>query len=167
MRRLLLAAGAAAALLFAAACGDDAATDDEVASAGGTAEPSEEAEEVTREEAMQNFVDCMRENGVEDMPDPGSNGGFELREEITEDPDFEAAQEACQDELPVQSMDDLDEETQEMILEFVDCMRDNGVEDMPDPQSGGGIMMDQTVADDPEFEAAMEACQDLLEDLRG
>lgn len=94
MRRLLFAAGAAAALMFAAACGDDAGDDGEVASAGGEAEESESAEEVDQEEALLEFSACMRENGVEEFPDP-TDDGMAIDRDMLDDPDFEAASEAC------------------------------------------------------------------------
>jgi hypothetical protein len=52
-------------------------------------------------EQFQAFQDCLREQGVE-LPDPGQGqpggpgaGGFD-----PSDPDFRAAMEACQDDLP-------------------------------------------------------------------
>ncbi|WP_155830184.1 hypothetical protein [Glycomyces tenuis] len=169
MRRLLLVAGAVSALMPAAACGEDAAEDDSVASVDGGATQSEtaEEEEVSREEALQNYVECMRDNGVEAMPDPSPNGGMQLTPEVGEDPEFEAAQEACQEELPDGGPGGGGGPDPELVLEFVECMRDNGVEDMPDPQSGGGIMMGPETAEDPDFEAAMAACEDVLQELRG
>lgn len=59
---------------------------------------SPEAKE--RVEQMRKFAVCMRENGVEKYPDPDPNQpGVQLNKEMTEDPDFESAQEACRDLL--------------------------------------------------------------------
>lgn len=169
MRRLLFAAGAAAALMFAAACGDDAGDDGEVASAGGEAEESESAEEVDQEEALLEFSACMRENGVEEFPDlDGGGGGIMIGgdDDVTADPDFEPAMEACQDLLEDirggstgADGPGIDEET---AREFADCMRENGVEEFPDP-TDDGMAIDRDMLDDPDFEAASEACSEIHE----
>lgn len=64
--------------------------------------PEEESEMRDR---MLAFAECMRENGV-DMPDPdfSDSGGGAFRQRIgsaidPDDPDFEAAQEKCSDEV--------------------------------------------------------------------
>jgi hypothetical protein len=61
---------------------------------------------------------------------------------------------------------------QDVMLEFAQCMRDNGV-DVPDPtfdengrpefDAGGG---GQANPDDPEFQAAMEECQSILQSVQ-
>jgi hypothetical protein len=57
-------------------------------------------------------------------------------------------------------------ELEDAFLEYAQCMRDHGI-DFPDPEFNG----DGAVAirgggdpDDPEFQAAEEACRTLLED---
>ena len=61
---------------------------------------------------------------------------------------------------------------QEAVLEFARCMREHGV-DMPDPQfdGGGGVMIQAGGAGDaidPEqLEAANEACEPIMEKVRG
>lgn len=53
-------------------------------------------------EAMSDFAECMRENGVEAFPDPDPEnpGRMMITPEIGEDPDFAGAEEACADVLP-------------------------------------------------------------------
>jgi hypothetical protein len=41
-------------------------------------------------------------------------------------------------------------------------MRDNGVENFPDPSDQGGMIVDGSVAQDPDFTAAQQKCQGLL-----
>ncbi len=41
-------------------------------------------------------------------------------------------------------------------------MRDNGVSDFPDPVGGGGFTIGGDVQNNPNFQSALEACQDLL-----
>jgi hypothetical protein len=66
------------------------------------------------------------------------------------------------------------EERQEAMLAFAQCMRDHGV-DMPDPEFddngrgvGGAIRVggDEGL-DEDDFEAAQQACEDLVEDVQG
>jgi hypothetical protein len=69
------------------------------------------------------------------------------------------------------SSDDDPSSQEDAALEFARCMRDNGIEDFPDPQvSGdGGISFGGSVADQldtEEFQAAKEACQHFLDDAK-
>ncbi|WP_158630488.1 hypothetical protein [Glycomyces terrestris] len=164
MRRVLLAAVALSALPLFAACGDEPA--DEVASAGGTAS-AEATGEAGQEEGLQAFAECMRDQGV-DFPDPDPDGGFagaeELRELLEDEPE---AVEACQEHLASGEHDVSDPEVQAALLEFAQCMRDNGVEDMPDPgEEGFGPTLLEEGQADPEWDAAIEACQEHLGQAR-
>ena len=164
MNRTLLALGAAT--LFALT-GCSASQGDGVASAGGTSTPA--AEQATDEDKAREFVDCMREHGIElPDPEPDGNGGFDFG--IAEsgvnidDPAFRAAIQACRDKLPGGGMANLDDpEVQAQLREFAQCMRDNGF-DFPDPDTDGGfadalLEIDRT---SPQFQKAMDACQDKL-----
>ncbi|QDY76225.1 hypothetical protein [Streptomyces qinzhouensis] len=51
-------------------------------------------------EAMRTFAECMRTNGVEKFPDPGSGGGIQIDGSIAGDPDFKAAEKKCQAGMP-------------------------------------------------------------------
>ena len=116
-------------------------------------------EDLTDEERLLRFADCMRENGV-DFPDPvveadgtvrfgfrPGTGGAGALQELGRDPDLPAAREACEDLLEGLSFGpgsgNFDTtELQDTLLEFARCMRDNGV-DMGDPDlsnfgRGGG-----------------------------
>jgi hypothetical protein len=53
------------------------------------------------------------------------------------------------------------EEREEAMLEFAQCMREHGI-DMPDPVNGR-IDLRTTPADEKKLEQAQEACQDILE----
>jgi predicted small secreted protein len=61
---------------------------------GGKGNPEQEA-------AFREYAQCMRDNGVEAFPDPDpSNPGMmKITPEIGEDPDFQTAQQACQEKL--------------------------------------------------------------------
>jgi len=167
MRRVWLAVAALSAFMMIAACSEE--PEDSVATTGGTAtEEQTEDEDVSQEEALQNFAECMREQGV-DFPDPDPDGGFEgaedLRDVMEEEPE---AVEACQEYLASGEMDTEDPEFQDALLEFAQCMRDNGVEDMPDPgEDGFGPTLFEENQGDPDWDAALEACQSILGEVRG
>jgi hypothetical protein len=176
--------------LLLGACATGAATDDGVASLAspdavtGAASPSPGASG-NPEDAMLDFAQCMRDNGV-DMPDPQTGGGG-VRIGIGEngiDPQsetFQAAQQACQHFLGDAGFGgprDLTQEQLDQMVAFAQCMRDNGV-DMPDPAADGSVnirirgQVGQGAAGpggfDPqseEFQAAMEACEDVRPDFR-
>jgi hypothetical protein len=129
------------------------------------------AASLSPEDAMLAYAKCMREHGV-DMPDPqpGGQGGvaFRLDSDGIDRETFEAAQEACGDLVqggfgPGRT---LSPEDQDALVEFAACMREHGI-DMPDPQTAGGggavrIGGDGLDPGSPEFQDAMEACQELM-----
>jgi hypothetical protein len=67
--------------------------------------PAGDRHDVVGPETIQNlvtFARCMRENGVPDFPDPGADGKFprSAEEGAHDDPQFQAASEKCQQDLP-------------------------------------------------------------------
>lgn len=207
------------ALLLAGGCsgGDDdsdgvASVADDDGEAASEGDAQEEAER-----ALFDWVDCMREEGV-DLPDPtrdedgnlvvsgngitiggGDEGGFSNDEQEAEDDQpedavdpqtMDAASEVCGNP-PAPPGEELSEEDlqaqQDAALEFADCMREQGIDDFPDPDfsdqgpggesqsagpgsegggGGGGPVIGgpfgQIDMGDPEMAAAFEACQDHL-----
>ena len=180
----------AVVMLVAAACGgsDEGA---DVASLSGDGTPLELAEaadeEVDLEAALLEFTACMRENGV-DLPDPevDSEGNVALgvrqaaqAADIPRD-DMQAAFAECGDLLDgvAQLFERADiTELEDQLLEFAQCMRDNGI-DMPDPDlsftpgdgdgpgEGGGPFGDVDF-EDPEFQAAFDLCGEPLPNFGG
>ena len=149
-------------------------------------EPSQA--DLTDEERLLRFADCMRENGV-DFPDPvveadgsvqfgfrpGAGGGGRLQE-LARDPDLPAAREACEGLLEGLSFGpgsgNFDTtELQDTLLEFARCMRAKGV-DMGDPDlsnfgpggdddgPGGGPFGGAIDFGDPDVAAALAVCQE-------
>jgi hypothetical protein len=168
------------------------------------------------EAELLDWVECMRDEGV-DIPDPtrdadgnlvidgpgfhlgggeadgstsSDNGDGEGDEPAVDPEEMDAAMEVCGDP-PALGPNDISEEDQQAIeedaLAFAECMRDEGIEDFPDPDfsdlgpggepqrrssedNGGGDDGPQVFLapfgeidmDDPEVAAAFEACQDLL-----
>jgi hypothetical protein len=159
--------------------GDDSggAADQEVASLG--TEPAvstgsavtESSTPLDPEEAQLAFAECMREHGI-DMPDPGAGGGIDIMVDAENQEEMEAAVEECQPLLEnargaIEMDPEQEAEMREEILEFTECMRDQGI-DMPDPvfSDDGGFTVQAEAGqpdggsprDDDDFQAAAEEC---------
>jgi hypothetical protein len=169
MRRHLFGAYAVVPLVLLMAVAACARSDggSKVASVSGTASPSASASDAAnlslRERALK-FAQCMRDHGVP-MEDPQFDGD-KVQVQIGEAgavPDkskVQAAQEACKQWAPVGGPGGarLDPQKLEELRNQAQCMRDNGVENFPDPSPEGGIAIDGSVAEDPDFDAAQEKC---------
>lgn len=176
--RALLAVLPVALALALTGCGSADDDDNGVASANDdsqnrdeTPDSGDETETPSQDDMdamMLEFAQCMRDNGVEAFPDHDEVGGM-LGEDVMSDPDFTTAEAACADLMP-EGQEPSAEDQQEMqdaMLAMAQCMRDNGVEDFPDPElggPGGGGMLDESIENDPDFTAADEACRDLMGD---
>lgn len=148
----------------ASAGGGDRITDDGDSGAGGGS--GKGPEEDTRLE----FAKCMRENGVEEYPDPDPNSRtFAIKppdEYGVDNETFEAAMDACKDlmpgggEPPELTADDI-----EKMRDFTQCMRDEGI-DMADPGPDGSLSVPEDMSpNDSEFQAAMKECRDIIAGL--
>ena len=101
-------------------------------------------DEVTFEEGVLNFAQCMREEGI-NFPDPtfdiDGNPQFD-NVDVENDEEFEEAFTNCEDilrnALPEQF--DLDPEVEAALVdasfEFSQCMREEGISNFPDPTPG-------------------------------
>jgi hypothetical protein len=179
-------AATCAALLVLAACGGGDDSDEAVPSVGGDGASGGEESALSEEEREQELLDwvaCMRDQGI-DLPDPEVDADGNMRMpgmQVTGDgsgPSIEEAQEAC-GEIPAPpggGGGQRDEsELEDAALAYAQCMRDAGF-DMPDPEvdggrvtfgggpggGGGGGGGGQNIQDDPAFQEAQEACQDVL-----
>lgn len=142
-----------------------------VASAGGpasaSAEPSARAS-LSPQEAALKFASCMRENGVP-MEDPEVDGEGHVNIKIggpgqeVDRAKMEAAQKTCEQYAPFGEGANgrPDPQMEENAREMAQCMRDNGVENFPDPD-GGRITIDGSIAGDPDFEKAQQTCSKLM-----
>ena len=158
------------------------------ASPDASAAPSES---VDPELAIADFEACMKEHGVDvqiaiagDGTPGGGPGSGEFRapanageaqpnggnpEGRPDEKALDEADQACRHLLPSGMLGDpnatMDPEMADKLLDFSKCMRDHGI-DFPDPQfQGGGVMMQMDENMDPsspEFQAAQEACGNLL-----
>lgn len=146
----------------AGADSSDVASVDDDSSPSSTTEP----DAGTTEGDGIKFAECMREHGI-DLPDPKDEGGGAVQFSLPRDTDDAAmgkAMDACRQFLPNGGEPmKLDSEQLEQAREFAECMRENGIEDFPDPSSDGGILIGgDTIEIDEEFEAAQEACSEFL-----
>ena len=174
-------------MVLAACGGDDDAPEETqvvqtVASLEET-EPSETPVASTRprfDEGLLLFTACLRDMGIEapDIPvDPDGRPilSSDLVEQIdTESPEFAVAFASCVPFLTAASPVDLgaDPELQAVIVDslrrFSSCMRQNGVEEFPDPAPGwDGNGSPFPVAEafdtsDPDVDAALEECSKLI-----
>jgi len=138
------------------------------------------------EAQMRAFAQCMRDHGIE-MKDPeivkDENGGTKTKVEIGPGPSgapkgsgggpapgdekFKKSEEECRHLMPQGG--DLGDgptpEDEENMRNFAKCMRENGVENFPDPQPGGGIAIGPENGinpDDPAFKEAEKKCEELM-----
>jgi hypothetical protein len=217
-------AALAAAGLLTAACGGDDGGGDGVASLdeGDSGGESAQGDEAAAEEELLDWVQCMRDEGVE-ISDPtrdedgnlvisgpgiqiGGGGNAALGEgppgrgdsgDGGDEPplnreEMDAAMEACGHPPPLGGgfSEEERQEMEESALAFAECMREEGIEDFPDPdfsdmgpggapgraesdshasddEGGDGERLvlgpfGEIDLDDPEIAAAFEQCQDLM-----
>lgn len=122
----MLVAGAVIVAVGVAACGSTGAPSGTVTNAGSPA-PSGPSPALR-------FARCMRANGVSSFPDPGSGSGPQTTPFDPQSPAFQAAQKACQKDLPndgpPRAMSEADRVA---AVAFATCMRTHGEPDFPDP----------------------------------
>lgn len=171
MRRLATLIAVLALALAACGGGDDAAG---VASLEDSSQAAvtDTTAALSDEEALIAFAACMRDQGM-DFPDPvvDENGyprfDFEDPASIDQDAMFEAG-EACRDLIEGVVLGLVDFESSEFddtFLEYATCMREQGVENVPDSIDIESIVRDGSLPfdpEDPKFIAADEKCRDIF-----
>jgi hypothetical protein len=185
---IIAACAVALLVLLLAACGGGG-SDDGVASASEESSGSDDTSgsddsgddssgdgsASDSEDELLDWVACMRDEGV-DVPDPqvdadgnltlgaglGGGGGGDVDPQALQDATEvcgEIPQSAFGGEQPDQT------EIEDTLLEFAQCMRENGY-DMPDPDFSGEGGLTSAFGDidtnDPAFHEAAEACEDIL-----
>ncbi|MET8828080.1 hypothetical protein ABZX40_21225 [Streptomyces sp. NPDC004610] len=170
--RAALAALPMAAVLVLAGCGGSDGAEDGVASANDSGSGSSSGSgsggsgggtDLGPDEMAQKFAECMRENGV-DMADPKPGEGLDLDLGAVDRATADKALKACRQYDPMENggTAEVSKETEEKLRAYSQCMRENGVDDFPDPVPGGGLEMDGSLQDDPDFQRADETCRGLL-----
>jgi hypothetical protein len=136
---------AALLLAFLAGCSGDTSA---AAGPSPTAMNHDEILAIGREAAQ-----CMREHGIPDFPDPIVDGqgrlalpndpqGDHVKQEMVANP---AAEQACQpilDRLPSLALGrtsdgPVSQEDMAKLVQFAQCVRQNGIPEWPDPRSDG------------------------------
>jgi hypothetical protein len=160
MRKLVALAMVA---LIGAGCSNEP---DENGSAGNT-------NATARDKAVK-FSECMRDNGVSEFPDPDASGELTIDGVVngssldTSSPAWKTAIGACKDLQPpgFTGDEEVTPSEQEARLEFAQCIRDNGVEDFPDPAKGEPLVDTNRIPSAAEpggmtiLNAAMKKCGD-------
>jgi hypothetical protein len=170
LRRLRPPAALAIVALIMAGCSNAPAEDENSATAAGTKNTTDRGKGAR-------FAECMRDNGVSEFPDPDASGELTIDGIVngssldTSAPAWKQAISACRDLQPAGFMGrKRSSGEQDNALRFAQCMRDNGIEDFPDP-SADGPLIDTTripsaagrgALSIPGFKAAQEKCGDVL-----
>jgi hypothetical protein len=129
------------------------------------------------EQAMLEFAQCMRANGIPSFPDPVARAdgsfGFERPQGVPLSA-IDAALESCQSELEAAGLrlpgsQTEDPEVEDAILDFSRCMRENGVPEFPDPKPGEGFhgLFDTIDPDSPRVQQAIQSCESILSRIFG
>jgi hypothetical protein len=150
--------------------------------AGCSNEPAEtgDAGDKTATKAMR-FAECMRDHGVSEFPDPDASGELTIDGVLNgssidpSSPAWKEAVAACKDLQPpgYTGDDEVTPEEQDARLEFAQCIRDNGVEDFPDPAEGEPLVNTNLIPSAAEpggmdvLNAAMQTCGDLAAEASG
>ena len=128
------------------------------------------------------FAQCMRENGVSEFPDPDASGNLTIDGVLNgssldpNSPTWKGAIAACEDLQPpgFTGGGERSADQQDAGLKFAQCIRENGVEDFPDPAAGqplvdtNRIPSANTAGGMSMLNAAMQKCGDVgAEAMRG
>jgi hypothetical protein len=120
------------------------------------------------------FAECMRHNGVKQFPDPDASGRLTVDAVVNGsslDPDgpaWKQAMGACRDLQPAGFTGTKPSAEQQTVrLKFAQCMRDNGIEDFPDPTRDGPLIDTSRMPGAPGahsipgFDAAVHECGEV------
>ena len=132
------------------------------------------------EQAMLDFAQCMRDNGIPGFPDPVANpdGSFGFaRPQGVPSSVLDDALASCQAEAQAIGLGvgsgAADPAVQDGLLEFSQCMRENGVPEFPDPRpnsdlpSGLHELFEGIDQQAPRVQRAIQSCNSILAQLFG
>jgi hypothetical protein len=136
-RRPLAALALIPMVALISGCGSSAPAETGTGSGGAGKNTSANAHKAVK------FAECMRSNGVSEFPDPGASGKFTIDGIANgssldlSTPAFKQAIGVCKHLEPAGFMGSK-RSPQQMgaALKFAHCMRENGVNDFPDPVNG-------------------------------
>jgi hypothetical protein len=175
--RMRLAFGLLALALVLAGCGGDGGKSNGMASVGGKATTSPGGSSDPTQAALAH-ARCMRQHGI-NTPDPKitADGVVQQPPHVEQpaehkSPKRRAAEQACQQYLSNGGQPRKPSaQEQQQLVQFARCMRQHGINNMPDPQitaDGPELRYPRGVdPDDPRLKAAEQACQPYLPDMLG
>jgi hypothetical protein len=170
--RLAALVGALPLALAVAACTGGGHKGSGVASLGGADQATSTTtanagEDVDPAQAALAYGRCMRQHGI-NIPDPrvDADGGLDMelpRGVNGDDPKFKAADQACGRYLPPREHAPPSAQQRQQALAYARCVRQHGINDMPDPQiTADGITQQPPTGmsrNDPRLRAAEQACR--------
>jgi hypothetical protein len=163
-RKLGAVAALATVALIGAGCGSNTPSETGSASSSGTGGNTNAADQ---DKAVK-FAECMRANGVPDFPDANAKGQFVYGVSVSPAV-WTKAVDACKDLQPPGTLSaKRSPKQQSASVRFAQCIRENGVEDFPDPANGEPLVDTNRIpsANRPGgmtiLNAAMEKCGDVL-----
>jgi hypothetical protein len=119
------------------------------------------------------FAECIRHNGAGDFPDPNAAGEFVYGVSVSPAV-WQKAVEACKDLQPPGALSTKrSPEQQQVGLKFARCIRDNGVQDFPDPVQGEPLVDTNRIPSSSRpggmtiLDAAMQKCRSFVEQGAG
>jgi hypothetical protein len=132
------------------------------------------------EQALLDFAQCMRDNGVPSFPDPVAqpDGSFRLQRPAGVSPTaLDEALKSCQSEAQAAGIDSgsaaPDTDAQDQLLRLSRCMRANGIPEFPDPKPGSDLitglhgLFSNFDLESPRVQRALQGCQTILNELFG
>jgi hypothetical protein len=174
-RRWPLAALAMVALI-GAGCSDGSAENGNAGtgtvSSSGTTSSAATKKLTARDKAVK-FAECIRAHGVSDFPDPNEKNQFEYGVSVTPAV-WGKATSACKDLQPPGTLSSKRTPKQQSAsLRFAQCIRDNGVQDFPDPVNGEPLVNTYKIPSSNKpggmtiLNAAMHKCGNVLGEAAG
>jgi hypothetical protein len=156
---------------LAAACGSGPASPGVAKAASTTSTTSGSSSQSSSYRSDLAYATCIRSHGVPNFPDPKPGGGFNITNNPN-DPQLQAAQQACQNLLPGGSQQqttggNFTPQQQAQLLQYARCMRAHKILNFPDPTSKGLGSLNGIDMNSPQFQSASEACQPLLPNQGG
>lgn len=151
------------------ACGSDSDAEADPGTSPAAAEGS--ADEW--DQHVLDFYQCLRDQGLDvEDPEPSSQSGdgktqrriLDFGDLNPDDPEVKAAMETCEESVgPLDQGFDPDKMADtEALVEFTECMRENGI-DMPDPAPDGSLSLPEgTDLESEDFTTAQEECREFL-----
>ena len=140
-RKLRSLAALATVALIGAGCGSNSSSETATASSTDTTTSTGDSsggadKKLTKQEQAVKFAECMRANGVPHFPDPDPSGDTNFGVDVTREV-WLGAIDACKALKPPGALSSKrTPKEQSASLRFAQCVRENGVEDFPDPVDG-------------------------------